>query len=216
MALLEAVEKRLLEFDPTFAQSDTKSGRAVKQDATIFSFIRGGAPDYNPESHEHAYQLHLNVERIRVPETWFQPSMVGLDSAGLGEVAGWIVNGYGDAERRRIMDVSAVVRFKKIADASLVYLCHWWLVAVTKSPSTTSPNAYSNSSFPSPAQRGWTRARKGSPTRCLARHGCLGWNARRQRGAGDQGRVRGLRLGVSQRAQMGQRGRVENCMKCCM
>lgn len=108
-ALLDVVEKRLLEFDPTFKQSDTKAGRAVKQDATILSFIRGGRPDYDPESVDQAYQLHLNVERLRVPETWFQPSMVGLDSAGLSEIAGWIVNGYGDAERRRIMDVSTDV-----------------------------------------------------------------------------------------------------------
>ncbi|KAJ2783211.1 Nuclear actin-protein involved in chromatin remodeling [Coemansia javaensis] len=31
------------------------------------------------------YQLHLNVERIRVPEIVFRPSLVGLDQAGLVE-----------------------------------------------------------------------------------------------------------------------------------
>ena len=31
------------------------------------------------------YQLHLNVERIRVPEVFFQPGIVGLDQTGFVE-----------------------------------------------------------------------------------------------------------------------------------
>jgi actin-related protein 5 len=55
---------------------------------------------------EQNYQLHLNVERIRVPEALFQPSMFGQDCAGLGEVAGWVLNGFDEDVRRRIMQVS--------------------------------------------------------------------------------------------------------------
>ena len=31
-------------------------------------------------------RIHLNVERWRVCEAWFSPTMAGIDSAGLGEV----------------------------------------------------------------------------------------------------------------------------------
>ena len=31
-------------------------------------------------------RIHLSIERWRVCETWFAPSMAGVDSAGLGEV----------------------------------------------------------------------------------------------------------------------------------
>lgn len=59
------------------------------------------------------HQLHLNVERIRVPETWFQPGMFGIDSAGLGEVAGWVLNGYEEEQRRRMMQVSHILHLEQ-------------------------------------------------------------------------------------------------------
>ncbi|CAI4210583.1 unnamed protein product [Parascedosporium putredinis] len=46
--------------------------------------IRTGATELN--------QIHLNVERIRVPEVIFQPSIAGVDQAGLVEIAGDILN----------------------------------------------------------------------------------------------------------------------------
>jgi actin-related protein 5 len=36
-------------------------------------------------------QIHLNVERIRVPEVVFQPSIAGLDQAGIIEIAAGIL-----------------------------------------------------------------------------------------------------------------------------
>lgn len=41
---------------------------------------------HDPSAHETQYQLHLNVERIRVPEILFQPFIVGLDQAGISEI----------------------------------------------------------------------------------------------------------------------------------
>jgi actin-related protein 5 len=82
-------------------------GRAHAKNALVNAFVRGGNEErFNPDSMEQNYQLHLNVERIRVPEALFQPSMFGQDCAGLGEVAGWVLNGFDEDVRRRIMQVS--------------------------------------------------------------------------------------------------------------
>ena len=47
---------------------------------------------FNPESQREINQIHLNVERIRVPEVVFQPSIAGLDQAGIVEIAANILN----------------------------------------------------------------------------------------------------------------------------
>ena len=47
----------------------------------------------DPESQREAHQIHLNVERIRVPEVIFQPSIAGVDQAGLVEIIEGIVMG---------------------------------------------------------------------------------------------------------------------------
>jgi actin-related protein 5 len=106
-SLLQSIESRLLQYDPTFNDEDTMEGRAHVKNALINAFVRGGTTGkFDPDSLEQSYQLHLNVERIRVPEAWFQPSMFGMDCAGLGEVAGWVLNGFEDDVRRRLMQVS--------------------------------------------------------------------------------------------------------------
>ena len=124
-SLLQSLETRLLQYDPTFTEDDTLQGRADAKHALIHAFVRGGLDTlaesnsnegsgvttpasrakYDPDDPRQTHQLHLNVERIRVPETWFQPGMFGVDSAGVGELAGWILNGFDDEERRRMMQV---------------------------------------------------------------------------------------------------------------
>jgi actin-related protein 5 len=75
--------------------------------ALVNAFLRGdAATSFNTDNLEQNYQLHLNVERIRVPESWFQPNMWGVDSAGIGEISGWILNSFEEEERRRLMQVS--------------------------------------------------------------------------------------------------------------
>ncbi|WVR03473.1 hypothetical protein IAU60_000464 [Kwoniella sp. DSM 27419] len=105
-AALLSIESRLLQYDPTFDEEQTLLGRAEAKNKLINAFVRGGLPGsqkFDAEDIRLNHQLHLNVERIRVPETWFQPSMWGIDSAGLGEVSGWVLNGFEEEERRRLM-----------------------------------------------------------------------------------------------------------------
>ncbi|WWC58082.1 uncharacterized protein I303_100617 [Kwoniella dejecticola CBS 10117] len=104
--LLDSLESRLLQYDPSFNEEQTLVGRAEAKNKLINAFVRGGLPPgekFDCEDIRLNHQLHLNVERIRVPETWFQPSMWGIDSAGLGEVAGWVLDGFEEEERRRLM-----------------------------------------------------------------------------------------------------------------
>ena len=57
----------------------------------MHAFLRGPRP-FDSESQKEAHQLHLNVERIRVPEVVFQPAIAGVDQAGLVEIAADIIN----------------------------------------------------------------------------------------------------------------------------
>jgi hypothetical protein len=82
------------------------------------------------------HQLHLNVERIRVPEAFFQPDMFGQDYAGIGELAGWIVNGYDEDLRRRMMQVRPQILLKKIAD-NVVYLRNRRIIHVPQPSAAT-------------------------------------------------------------------------------
>lgn len=51
-------------------------------------------------------RIHLSIERYRVCEAWFSPSMAGVDSAGLGEVLQNILARFSDAEKGRLVKVS--------------------------------------------------------------------------------------------------------------
>lgn len=106
--LLSNIEDRLLQYDPNFSETQTLEGRAQAKNALINAFVRGGQQGkFNPDDVRANHQLHLNVERIRVPEAWFQPSMFGIDSAGIAELAGWVLNGYDEEQRRAMMQVSS-------------------------------------------------------------------------------------------------------------
>lgn len=63
----------------------------------------------NPEQ---AAQLHLNVERIRVPEVLCQPSLGGVDSAGIIEVIEHILKSFNPLERDRLTQVSILLFFE--------------------------------------------------------------------------------------------------------
>lgn len=99
-----ALEKELLEHDPnfhhedTFAASETFDWRNLalhkfihgpRQSLSIAMQAEGHDPDElvnHPEIIRRNHQLHINVERIRVPEVYFQPSIAGLDQAGIPEL----------------------------------------------------------------------------------------------------------------------------------
>ncbi|KAL1962472.1 hypothetical protein VTN77DRAFT_9673 [Rasamsonia byssochlamydoides] len=88
---LKAVEAQLLKYDPEFTENHTLEAQSDWTKSLVHAFLRGPWP-FNPESQREAHQLHLNVERIRVPEVVFQPSIAGVDQAGIIEIAADILN----------------------------------------------------------------------------------------------------------------------------
>lgn len=90
-AKLANLEVDLLRHDDDFTYDDTLAARASWEHSLLHAFERGPRP-FDPSSAAEANQIHLNVERIRVPEVIFQPSIAGLDQAGIVEIAGDILN----------------------------------------------------------------------------------------------------------------------------
>lgn len=83
---LKTLEADLLKYDPDFTDQHTLDAQTDWTKSLVHAFLRGPRP-FDPGSQAEAHQLHLNVERIRVPEVIFQPSIAGLDQAGLVEIA---------------------------------------------------------------------------------------------------------------------------------
>ena len=87
MGALKALEAQLLEHDAAFTAEHTLEAETDWSKSLMHAFLRGPRP-HDGESAREAHQVHLNVERIRVAEVVFQPSMAGVDQAGVVEVAG--------------------------------------------------------------------------------------------------------------------------------
>ncbi|KAH8667565.1 hypothetical protein BGZ60DRAFT_409525 [Tricladium varicosporioides] len=83
---LKTLEADLLKYDPEFTDQHTLDAQTDWTKSLVHAFLRGPRP-FDPKSQQEAHQLHLNVERIRVPEVIFQPSIAGLDQAGIIEIA---------------------------------------------------------------------------------------------------------------------------------
>ena len=83
---LKTLEADLLKYDPDFTDQHTLDAQQDWTKSLVHAFLRGPRP-FDPASQAEAYQLHLNVERVRVPEVLFQPSIAGLDQAGIVESA---------------------------------------------------------------------------------------------------------------------------------
>ncbi|KAL8872155.1 MAG: hypothetical protein Q9174_002166 [Haloplaca sp. 1 TL-2023] len=88
---LKGVEAQLLKYDPTFNESNTLEAQSDWTKSLLHAFLRGPRP-FDQESQQEAHQIHLNVERIRVPEVVFQPSIAGLDQASIVDIAADITN----------------------------------------------------------------------------------------------------------------------------
>lgn len=89
--ILKNVEAQLLQHDAAFTENNTLEAQSDWTKSLVHAFLRGPRP-FDPESQQEAHQIHLNVERIRVPEVVFQPAIAGLDQAGLVEIAADIIN----------------------------------------------------------------------------------------------------------------------------
>lgn len=87
---LKDIEAQLLLHDPTFTEESTREAQTDWTKSLLHAFLHGPYP-FDPESQKEAHQLHLNVERIRVPEVVFQPTIAGLDQAGIIEIASTIL-----------------------------------------------------------------------------------------------------------------------------
>lgn len=82
---LKTIEAQLLQHDPDFEDHHTREAQSDWSKSLMHAFLRGTRP-YNPNSQHEQNQMHINVERIRVPEIVFEPSMAGLDQAGIVEI----------------------------------------------------------------------------------------------------------------------------------
>lgn len=83
---IKTLEQDLLQYDPNFTYEDTLEAQSDWSKSLLHAFSRGPRP-FDPASQAELHQLHLNVERIRVPEVVFRPSIAGVDQAGIIEIA---------------------------------------------------------------------------------------------------------------------------------
>ncbi|KAI0327265.1 actin-like protein Arp5p [Cubamyces sp. BRFM 1775] len=98
-ANLQAVEQKLLAYDPTFTEEHTHAALTSQRSALMAAF----RPQYEEGDVKGKTRIHLNVERWRVCEAWFSPSMAGVDSAGLGEVLQNVLARFSDQDKGRLV-----------------------------------------------------------------------------------------------------------------
>jgi actin-related protein 5 len=112
------VEQKLLAYDPTFTPQHTHASIATKRSALLSAF----RPTYEEGDVEGVFclpivphpltltagnaRIHLSTERWRVCETYFAPSMAGVDSAGLGEVIQNVLARFTEEEKGRLVKVT--------------------------------------------------------------------------------------------------------------
>ncbi|UZJ54615.1 hypothetical protein CBS101457_003935 [Exobasidium rhododendri] len=102
---LTALEQRLLDHDPTFTASDTYESHLKRKNKLTSTFLRGYYPEWDVEDVAQQHQIHLNLERSRVPEVLWKPYFAGVDQAGIDEVASFILGNFSvDDKRSRLMN----------------------------------------------------------------------------------------------------------------
>ena len=88
---LKTLEQELLQYDTNFTYENTHEAQSDWSKSLLHAFARGPRP-FDPSSQAELNQIHLNIERIRVPEVVFRPSIAGVDQTGLIDIAGDILN----------------------------------------------------------------------------------------------------------------------------
>ena len=102
-ANMKNIEAQLLKYDPIFTEDSTMAAQMDWTKSLMHAFLRGPRP-HDPESQQEKNQIHLNVERIRLPEVIFQPSIAGIDQAGIVDIAADMINhGFSNAHDRDAM-----------------------------------------------------------------------------------------------------------------
>lgn len=89
-AKLKNLEMELLKYDSDFEYENTYEAQSDWSKSLLHAFARGPRPFLGTQAE--LSQIHLNVERIRVPEVLFRPSIAGVDQSGLIDIAGDILN----------------------------------------------------------------------------------------------------------------------------
>lgn len=88
---VRSLEADLLTYDKDFSYEQTLDAQKDWSKSLLHAFRHGPRP-FDPSSPAETHRLHLNVERIRVPEVLFQPTAIaGVDQAGIVEIAGDIL-----------------------------------------------------------------------------------------------------------------------------
>ena len=92
---LTKIEGKLEEHDSEFYDIVAEE---MSQKATIIDLLRNGGKVKIEEEESDAvpYQIHVNVERYRIPEVYFQPHIAGIDQAGIVEMICDILKGLDD------------------------------------------------------------------------------------------------------------------------
>jgi actin-related protein 5 len=95
---LRKIEGLLLLHDAAFDESQSIDAAKDVSKSLIHAFLRGSSGPFDHNDPAQMHQIHLNVERIRVPEVLFSPGIAGVDQAGLIEIASGIMqrSGYQD------------------------------------------------------------------------------------------------------------------------
>lgn len=97
------------EIHPTNADSD--SDAEEDQIEELEAMLREHDPEYQKELDiggeefdiAEYYRLHLAIERIRVPELLFQPSMLGIEQAGISETMDFLLRKYDDNRQKLLV-----------------------------------------------------------------------------------------------------------------
>lgn len=116
---LDELEGRLLENDVDFTVEHTRQSKLKAQRRLLNTFYYGGEDPYDddgeggdhtetPEQVRQSHQVHLNIERCRVPEVLFQPSIAGSDKAGLVEMVNHVLKSFNYQEKSRLLGVSGL------------------------------------------------------------------------------------------------------------
>jgi actin-related protein 5 len=108
MSELNQYENLLLQYDPDFLPEHSYESMSSPTNTLMHLLSRGIYPPYDPNDMGQTYQLHVNVERVRVPEVLFEPSIIGLDQAGLVETINDIVRTFENNQREKITKVNKV------------------------------------------------------------------------------------------------------------
>jgi actin-related protein 5 len=101
---LRRLEGILLLHDAAFDETQLVDAEKDPSKSLIHAFLRGATGPFDHNDPAQMHQLHLNVERIRVPEVLFSPGIAGVDQAGLIEIASGIMH-RSDYQEQLIKDV---------------------------------------------------------------------------------------------------------------